>query len=129
MPKLHFNDLPVELQASIRRDLGIRSSRSMTMDEVRRDPVDAINAVSDIPEKSILVLNDFHQFLGDAGQPASPLITRSLKEKVREARTAGKVIIILGCTLGLPLEIEKEFTVIEYELPGSKVLAVIAEVG
>ncbi len=91
------------------------------------DPVDAINAVSEIPEKSILVLNDFHQFLGDAGQPASPLITRSLKEKVREARTAGKVIIILGCSLGLPIEIEKEFTVIEYELPGSKVLAVIAE--
>ena len=56
------------------------------------DAVEAVQAVGELPERSILLLKDFHQFLGDPGQPASPLVTRVLKEKVREARNTSRVL-------------------------------------
>ncbi len=51
MPKLHFKDLPVELQTSIRRDLGIRSSRSMTMDEVRRNAIAVLYVIKHLTKR------------------------------------------------------------------------------
>ena len=90
------------------------------------DPVDAVSAVADLPEKSVLVLKDFHQFLGDSTQPANPFLTRTLKERVRECRCAGKAIIVTGCRLCLPPELEKEFTVIDFDLPDTEALKTIA---
>ena len=43
------------------------------------DPVEAVNAIQELPEQALLILKDYHQFLGDSGQPASPLVTRTLK--------------------------------------------------
>ena len=105
---------------------GILNTTSGTVENIL-DPIDAVNAVAELPEKSLLVLSDFHQFLGDRAQPASPLVTRSLKEQIRTARTAGKVIVVTGCTLNLPPELEKEFTVIDYTLPDAGALGVIAD--
>src|SRR5690606_27854759 len=91
------------------------------------DPVDALNAVRDPPEKSMLVLTDFHAFLGDAMQPASPLVVSTLKDRLREARGQQKAIVIQSCRLQIPPELTKWLTVIEHRLPDTGVLAVIAE--
>ena len=90
------------------------------------DPVEAIEAIQGLPEKSILVLRDFHRFLGDAAQPASPLVLRSLREQIRRARTQAKVMVILGCELQLPNDLEKEFTVIDFDLPDHSALREMA---
>jgi len=90
------------------------------------DPIEAVTAISDMPEKTILVLKDYHQFLGDSMQPASPLVTRSLKERIREARCSAKTVVILACKLMLPPELEKEFAVIEMDLPDRTALATVA---
>ena len=37
MAGINFDDLPPDLQASLKRDLGIRSKHSLTLDEVRRN--------------------------------------------------------------------------------------------
>ena len=65
---------------------GILNTSTGTVENIL-DPIDAVNAVADLPEKSLLVLSDFHQFLGDRAQPASPLVTRSLKEQIRTCGT------------------------------------------
>ena len=90
------------------------------------DPVEAAACVAELPEKSILMLKDFHQFLGDSAQPASPLVTRTLRDQIREARTAAKVVLVTGCTLQLPPELTKEFTVVSFDLPGADALREIA---
>ena len=90
------------------------------------DPVDAVSALCELPEKSILLLKDFHQFLGDAAQPANPMITRTIKETVRECRCSGKVLMVCGCLLQLPPEIEREFTVVSCDLPEGASLRQIA---
>jgi len=86
------------------------------------DPVEAVNAINNLPEKSILVLADFHQFLIDA----PPLITRALKDAIRIARSTARVIVIMGCTLHLPKELEKEFTIVNCNLPDLDQLKIIA---
>jgi AAA+ superfamily predicted ATPase len=90
------------------------------------DPVDAVNAVSDLPERSMLVLKDFHQFLGDSTQPANPVLTRALKEQLRQCRSSGKVMVILGCSLQLPPEIRKDFTIVDFSLPDKQALGIIS---
>jgi len=78
------------------------------------DPIEVLNAVTELPEDSILLLRDFHQFFDDP----NPLLVRRLKDQVRESRTTGKTLVVLGCRLNLPPELEREFTVIDIALPG-----------
>jgi ATP-dependent 26S proteasome regulatory subunit len=104
---------------------GLLNTQTGAIEQVQ-DPVEVVGTMSDLPEKSILVLKDFHQFLGDSMQPASPMITRILKEQIRESRCNGKVIIVVGCTLKLPPELEKELTVVEFNLPDKAALATVA---
>jgi len=82
------------------------------------DPMEVLNAITDLPEDSILLLRDFHQFFDDP----NPVLIRRLKDQLREARTTGKTLVVLGCRLNLPPELEREFSVIDIALPGSEEL-------
>jgi AAA+ superfamily predicted ATPase len=83
------------------------------------EPLEVLAALSDLPEDSILLLRDFHQFLDEA----NPVLIRKLKDVIREARTAGKTIAVLGCRLTVPPELERELTIIDFALPGAEQLA------
>ena len=65
-------------------------------------------------EKTIILLRDFHLLLQDP----NPILIRQLKDVLMEAKTKQKTLIILGCRLCLPPELERELTVIEFSLPG-----------
>ena len=80
--------------------------------------MEVLNAVTELPEDSILLLRDFHQFFDDP----NPVLIRRLKDQVRESRTTGKTLVVLGCRLNLPPELEREFAVIDIALPGSEEL-------
>ncbi|MDX9981980.1 MAG: AAA family ATPase [Lentisphaeria bacterium] len=90
------------------------------------DPLDAVNALAGLPENSILVLKDFHHFLGEAGQPADPLLVRAVRDRLRDARRTGKVLVMVGCAAELPADLRKEFTVIDLELPDRDTLCHMA---
>jgi ATP-dependent 26S proteasome regulatory subunit len=83
------------------------------------DPMEALLAVQDLPEKSIVVLRDFHLFLN--GDP-NPVLLRQLKDTLQHAKSRNKPLIILGCRLCLPSELEREVTVVEFSLPGKEEL-------
>jgi len=90
------------------------------------DPLDAINALAELPESSILVLKDFHHFLGDGGQPPDAVLVRAVRDRIREARRTGKVIVLTGCAIELPLDLRKEFTVLDLDLPDRETLKAMA---
>ena len=77
------------------------------------DPLEALLAIRDMKEKTIILLRDFHLFLQDP----NPILIRQLKDVLQEAKTKYKTLIILGCRLCLPPELERELTVIEIALP------------
>ena len=85
------------------------------------DPLEALVAIKDMGEKTIILLRDFHLFLQDP----NPILIRQLKDVLQEAKTKSKTLIILGCRLCLPPELEHELTVIEFALPGKEELRAV----
>jgi hypothetical protein len=86
------------------------------------DPMAVLMAIAELPDKAIVLLRDFHAFL--AGDP-NPILVRQLKEVLHEAKTRNKTLVLVGCRLCLPPELERELTVIEFELPGKEELRVV----
>ena len=77
------------------------------------EPVMMLTAFDGMAEKSILMLRDFHMMLADP----NPVLYRKFKDSLLAAKTANRVVIIVGCKLVLPSELEKLVTVLDFELP------------
>lgn len=82
------------------------------------DPLEALEAIGSLREKSVILLKDFHHYLQDP----NPVLLRKLKDTLTEAKTQSKTLVILGCRLCLPPEIEREITVLEFSLPDAATL-------
>jgi ATP-dependent 26S proteasome regulatory subunit len=87
------------------------------------DPLEALVAIKEMSDKTIILLRDFHLFLQDP----NPILVRQLKDVLQEAKTKSKTLIILGCRLCLPPELEHELTVIEFALPGKRQLGTVLD--
>ena len=85
------------------------------------DPLEALIAIKDLKEKTLILLRDFHLFLQDP----NPILIRQLKDVLQMAKTKSKTLIILGCRMVLPPELERELTVIEFALPGKEQLGAV----
>ncbi len=89
------------------------------------DPMDAVEAVEELPENSLVLLRDFHAFLEDG----NPVLVRALKDCLVRCKTMGKCLIILGCRQVLPPELEREICVIHFTLPGKQQLGLVLDGG
>ncbi len=96
-----------------------------TLDEspASADPLAAIRSLNSLASPdgaAILVLQNFHQFLG------SPEIKQALARQILSGKQDRTFILVLSPIVKIPLELEKLFTVIEHELPGREQLEEIA---
>ncbi len=82
------------------------------------DPMEALTLIPELKEKSIVLLRDFHLFLIDP----NPILIRQFKDVLQRAKTQNKTLIVMGCRLCLPPELERELTVVEFALPGKEQL-------
>ncbi len=78
-----------------------------------QEPFMMLGAFDSLPERSILLLRDFHMILADR----NPMVYRKMKDSLSIAKSMNRVIVIVGCSLQLPPELEKEISVIEFKLP------------
>jgi ATP-dependent 26S proteasome regulatory subunit len=78
------------------------------------DPLEVLESVTSMPAKSVVLLKDFHLHLTDP----NPFLLRKLKDTLLHAKTKQKTLVVLGCRLCLPPELEHELTVVEFKLPG-----------
>lgn len=113
---------------------GLSNAEGETLDKTA-DPLAALVAFSDhnvvkgepigtkIPNRSVVILKDFHLFLKNP----PPILIRRLKEAITIGRASNRCLIIMGCALHLPPELEKEIAVVEFTLPSRDELKVIAE--
>lgn len=85
------------------------------------EPLEALLAVEDLPKQSVLLLRDFHLFLEDP----NPILIRQLKDLLQVAKTKSKPLVLLGCRLCVPPELERELTVVEFALPTTTALDVV----
>lgn len=79
-----------------------------------REPLAALDYIMDSRDPAIFLLKDFHPFLSDF------TYIRRLRDLTLALKKSFKTIVILAPVLKLPLELEKEITVVEYSLPTLK---------
>ena len=79
-----------------------------------RDPLAALDQILAAPDQTVFLLKDFHPFMNDH------MVVRKLRDLVFALKTSFKTLILLSPTLKLPVELEKEITVVDYQLPTPK---------
>jgi ATP-dependent 26S proteasome regulatory subunit len=87
------------------------------------DPMEVIEAVSGLPENTIVLLRDFHMHLQDG----NPILVRVIKDALVHAKAKGKTLVILGCRQVLPPELEREFVVLDFTLPDKTALGTVLD--
>lgn len=81
------------------------------------EPLKALDAVEKLPDPSIVVLNDFHPCLHDQR------IVRRLRELAHSLKSSWTTVMLLSPTLSIPVELEKDLTVLDVPLPSFNDLA------
>jgi ATP-dependent 26S proteasome regulatory subunit len=90
-------------------------------DNAKRDPLALLKAILEDTEPCLWVLRDFHPFLKD------PNVVRRLREVAFRLEHSEKTVILLGPVLKIPPELEKEITVLDFELPTPTELQVMLD--
>ncbi|MFQ5616032.1 MAG: AAA family ATPase, partial [Anaerolineales bacterium] len=87
-------------------------------DSATRSPLRALETIAASTESAIFVLKDFHPFL-DPKHPVAdhPVIVRKLRDLINQLKGSRKTLIILSPLLHFPPELEKDITVLDYDLP------------
>lgn len=86
--------------------------RTLTISEQSRDPMEALHAIGKLTEASLVVLKDFHPFLDQ------PQIVRAMRELAQDLKSTFTTVILLSPSPVIPLELEKEVSVLDVPLPG-----------
>jgi len=87
------------------------------------DPLAAIRALaafSDAQQPALLVLVNFHRFLQSAE------VVQALARQIAVGKQNRTFVVILAPLVQIPPELDKQFVVVEHELPGREQLAEIA---
>ena len=87
------------------------------------DPLAAVRALKSLATPdgtALLVLRNYHRFL------ASPEVVQALDTAVSAGRQDRTFVVILSPVVQLPPELERQFVVIDHELPGRDQLCAIA---
>lgn len=88
--------------------------------EEGHSPMDALNVVERHAEPSIFIFKDFHVFFGMEKREQDHQVVRKLRDlsmMLKQSR-APKNVVFLSPVVNLPMELEKEITVLEFDLPG-----------
>jgi len=90
-------------------------------DSATQDPLVALDNVIEHVEPALYVFKDFHPFL--KGQNMS--VIRRLREVSATMQNTYKTIVIVSPIFELPAELEKDLTVVDFDLPGESDFAAL----
>jgi len=103
-------------------DRGLQSGAGSAL--AAPDPLTAIKALANmaVPDSSVLlVLPNYHKFLG------SPEIIQCLANALQAGKTRRTFIVILAPVVAIPVELERQFMVLDHALPDHAQLQAIAQ--
>lgn len=88
------------------------------------EPVAMLEAVANLPEKSVVMLRDFHAWIP---KDANPVLVRKLRDTIARSKTRNVALVTVGCLMNLPPEVEKEVVVVEFKLPDRAMLKAVLD--
>lgn len=88
-----------------------------------KDPLLALDQVIDQVEPALFIFKDFHPFL----TKSNFAVIRKLKEIAQHLKNSQKTIILVSPVMELPVELEKEVTLLTFPLPNREQLNELIE--
>jgi len=86
-----------------------------------REPLKIMDHILDCDMNGLFLLKDFHPYLND------PVVIRKLRDMARDLKTSMKNVILLSPVLKVPLDVEKEMTIVDFDLPDPETLGGIVD--
>lgn len=86
-----------------------------------KDPIKVLEYILQSDVNGIFVIKDYHPYLNE------PVVVRKLRDVAHSLKTTMKNIVFVSPVLKVPVELEKEISVIDYNLPGKKEIAEIVK--
>src|SRR2546427_2246957 len=90
----------------------IGGARAVPHLDPQKSPVEMLGTLAKLGEPSLVVLKDFHPYLSDAQ------VVRALRELAQDLKSTYTTVILLSPVLQIPVELEKEISVLDVPLPG-----------
>lgn len=87
------------------------------INEDEHNPLSALNYIEKLNEPAILILKDIHSLLGYNNRTADFGLIRKIRDISNSLRGESKNIVIVAPVLQLPVELQKEVTVVDFDLP------------
>ena len=85
-------------------------------DTATADPLIAMDTISSYVEPAIYIFKDLHPFLKDS----NIAIVRRMREMASTLKNTYKTIILVSPTFSIPCDLEKDVTVLDFELPAER---------
>jgi len=89
------------------------------------DPLSAIKTLNGMSatedDVTLLVLRNYHRFTGSAE------VVQALDTAISQGKQNAEIVIVLSPVVQIPIELERQFVVVEHELPGRVQLEQIAQ--
>jgi SpoVK/Ycf46/Vps4 family AAA+-type ATPase len=84
-----------------------------------KQPLKALDFIEKFEDPAVFVLKDFHVVLGAGGRSPDHQVVRRLRDLLPALKHSPnpKNVVIIAPQLALPIELEKDVTVLEFELP------------
>lgn len=86
-----------------------------------QQPLVVLDRIQQSQEQALFVLKDFHPFLRE------PQVTRKLRDLTQSLKLTLKTLLLVSPVLELPPELEKEVTVVDFELPVDKDISALLD--
>ncbi len=105
-------------------DAGMQARAISQEDLAVVDPLTAVRSLGQFAndeQPSLLVLRNFHRFLGSAE------IAQATARQIINGKSSQRFIIVLSPIVQIPVELEKLFVCVEHELPSRDEIATIAQ--
>jgi SpoVK/Ycf46/Vps4 family AAA+-type ATPase len=96
---------------SITRGIFKLEDEPTKVDQATRDPINALSFIEKYPDPAIFVFLDFHSYLNDQA------VIRKMRDLVSNLKDTYETLIMLSPVLTVPVELEKDFVVVDYDLP------------
>src|SRR6266851_2246991 len=90
----------------------VGGARAVAQLDPQKSPVEMLGTLAKLGEPSLVVLKDFHPLLSD------PQVVRALRELAQDLKSTYTTVILLSPVLQIPVELEKEVSVLDVPLPG-----------
>jgi SpoVK/Ycf46/Vps4 family AAA+-type ATPase len=94
------------------------------------NPAEALALAQATKDPTVFIFKDLHTYFGEQARPADPLVIRRLRDIANSFKNGSELLtlVIMAPVLRLPVDLEKEITVVEFPLPTEQeILSVLAE--